>query len=239
MRKFLSLLLAAPLFMYGQDKTVVNVERVWPKADKVQQFEKALATHVQKFHKGDYSWRVYTIETGPDVGAYHIVEGPSSWDFVDKRGEISKEHQNDWNTNIQPLVDKSTNSYFTYRADLSSTPVDSYTDKISINHIFLKPGFYPEMVDIMKSNKKAWDESGQSVAVYEASASGEPQIAVVTRYKFGLKEREVGFHPAMAITFAKANGGESAYTKAMEVYKQATDHSWSEMLFYKPELSTK
>jgi hypothetical protein len=240
MRKLFFLLLAAPLWIFAQDKTVLNVTRVWPKADKVQQFEKALAAHVQKYHKNDFAWRVFTVETGPDAGAYHLVEGPSNWDGFDKRGDLGKEHQSDWDMHIQPLLqDRQTVMYVVYRGDLSSSPMIERADKISINHVFYKPGYYGDMQDLIKGLKKTWDDNGQSVAVFESNSSGAPQFAVVTRYKFGLKEKEVGFRPAMNISFAKANGGESSFTKWVEGWKQAVDNAWSEMLFFKPELSSK
>ncbi len=40
---------------------------MFPKADKVLDFEKALAAHAQKYHTGDWKWRVYEIQSGPDV----------------------------------------------------------------------------------------------------------------------------------------------------------------------------
>lgn len=44
-----------PLLGMAQ-KNLVSTERLFPKIDKVLEFEKALATHAQKYHKGDYSW---------------------------------------------------------------------------------------------------------------------------------------------------------------------------------------
>ncbi len=242
MKKLFSLLLVAPLFVFAQDKTVISVNRVFPKGDKIQQFEKALANHVQKYHKGDWAWRVSTIETGPDVGGYNIVEGPNSWETLDKRGDISKEHQSDWNMNVQPLLtDRSSNAYATYRADLSTVQLTDYSDKISIQHIFHKPGYgySKQMENLIKSMKKAWEGDGQSVAVYESTASGEPGWLIVTRYKSGLKEMATGFRPALEVSFAKANGGESEWNKFVEGYKQAVNHQWSEMTFLKKDLSSK
>ncbi len=49
----------------------VNTNRVFAKVDKVLEFEKALATHSQKYHTGDWKWRVFEISSGPDAGGYH------------------------------------------------------------------------------------------------------------------------------------------------------------------------
>ena len=239
MRKSLLGLMALPLMVLAQEKTVVSVTRVFPKPDKVEAFEKALAAHAQKYHTGDYKWRVFTINSGPDAGGYQIVEGPTTWDGIDKRGDISTEHNADWNQTVQPhLTDKGSESYSVYRADLSSVVITDYSDKIAINHVYYKPGYYADMEEIIKKLKKTWESSGQSVAVYESSSSGEPQFALVTRYKQGLKEREKGFRAPMKERYEKDNGAGS-WASYNQHIKEGVAHSWSELLTLKPELGSK
>jgi quinol monooxygenase YgiN len=246
MRKFIIGLLAMPFIAMAQtgtttttEKTVVSVNRVFPKQDKIQAFEKALTAHAQKFHKGDYAWRVYTIESGPDAGGYHIVEGPSTWDGLDKRGDLGAAHTADWNTSIAPLLaDRGSSSYSVYRDDLSTIALGEYTDKIAITHVYPKPGYQTEMEDAIKNLKKTWEASQQTIAVYESSSSGEPQFAFVTRYKQGLKERERNFRAPMKERYEKANG-EGSWTKYQESLRTMIDRSWSELLSYKKELGSK
>src|SRR5437868_5348128 len=102
MRKYFFMLLLIPVMGVSQTKTVLTFNRVFVKNDKVAQFEKALTNHAQKYHSGDVKWRVWTIESGPDAGGYMITEGPSSWDILDGRGEISAEQTADWDNNILP-----------------------------------------------------------------------------------------------------------------------------------------
>ncbi|SHF21922.1 hypothetical protein [Flavisolibacter ginsengisoli] len=239
MRKFLTGLLALPFIAFSQEKTVVSVNRVFPKQDKVQMFEKALGAHAQKYHKGDFAWRVYTIESGPDAGGYHITEGPSSWDAIDKRGDLGAEHTADWDKNIAPLLtERGSISYSVYRADLSSVDLTAYSDKIAITHVYSKPGYGGDLEDIIKKLKKTWDASSQTIAVYESSSSGEPQMALVTRYKNGLKERERGFRAPMKERYESANGSGS-WDNYNQLIRAAVDHSWSELLFLKKDLSSK
>lgn len=239
MRKLILVLMALPLFSIAQDKTIISASRYFPKQDKVAAFEKALAAHAQKYHSGTWKWRVFTIETGPDAGGYHVTEGPMSWDDVDNRGDLGKAHMDDWNMNIASLLtDKGSVMYSNYRADLSSVALTDYSDKIAINHFFPKPGYTDEMEDMIKKLKKTWDASGQTIAVYEASSSGPQQYSFVTRYKQGLKERNPGFRKPMKERFTTANGENSweDYTKGI---RTAVDHSWSELLFFHKELSSK
>lgn len=239
MRKLILVLLALPLFSLAQEKNVISASRYFPKVDKIQQFEKALAAHAQKYHKGDVQWRVFSIETGPDAGGYHVVEGPTSWDGADKRGDLGKTHMNDWSTTIQPLLsDRGSNSYLTFRNDLSTVQLTDYSDKVAVNHVFFKPGYYADMQEYITKLKKVWEQSNQSIAVYEASSSGEPQFAIVTRYKQGLKERAAGFMEPFPARYTKVHG-ENGWKKYIADTREMIKHQWSEMLFYKKELSSK
>lgn len=238
MKKLIVVLFFIPFLSFAQEKNVISASRVFVKADKGQQFEKALAAHAKKFHTGTWKWRVFTIESGPESGGYHITEGPMSWDDLDTRGDLGKAHQADWDINIAPLLtERGYTSYSLFRTDLSTIALTDYSNKIAITHVFPKPGYTDEMEENIKNLKKAWETGGQTVAVYEASASGPQQYVFVTRYKQGLKERNVGFRKPMKERYNSANGDGSwdIYTKSIRTY---VDHSWSELLFFHPELSS-
>ena len=72
MRKYFFMLLLTPLLGISQTKTVLTSNRLFAKNDKVDEFEKALASHAQKYHTGDVAWRVWSIESGPDAGGYMV-----------------------------------------------------------------------------------------------------------------------------------------------------------------------
>ena len=239
MRKLILVLIALPFFSFAQEKNVVSASRYFPKGDKAAAFEKALAAHSQKFHTGTWKWRVFTIESGPDAGGYHITEGPMSWDDLDSRNDLGKAHMTDWNMNVAPLLtDRGSQMYSLYRTDLSTIALTDYSNKIAINHVFPKPGYTDEMEDMIKKLKKAWENGGQTVAVYEASSSGPQQYSFVTRYKQGLKERNMGFRKPMKERFMLANGDKS-WEDYIKSIRTMIDHSWSELLFFHPELSSK
>lgn len=240
MRKLIFLVLTAlPFFSFSQEKNVISASRYFPKQDKVPAFEKALAAHAQKYHTGTWKWRVFTIESGPDAGGYHVTEGPMSWDDIDTRGDLGKAHMADFQMNITPLLtERGTVSYSVYRADLSTIALTDFSNKIAINHVFPKPGYIGDMEEAVKKIKKAWEINGQTVAVYESSSSGPLQYAFVTRYKQGLKERAPGFRKPFKESYIQANG-EKSWEDYVKSNRTVVDHSWSELLFYHPELSSK
>ncbi|MBK7560582.1 MAG: hypothetical protein IPI68_03450 [Chitinophagaceae bacterium] len=239
MRKIFLLCLLVPILGIGQTKNIVSADRVFPKVDKVLEFEKALATHAQKYHTGDWKWRVFAIQSGPDAGGYHIIEGPTSWEAIDGRGNLGAEHNMDYNKSVAIyLTERGSTSYSVFQDSLSSVALGDYSDKINITHYFPKMGWFGKVWNGVKSFKKVWQAGGESMAVYTASGSGPAQISVVTRYKQGLKERASDFRKPMKERYEAVNGSDS-WDDWMDVQRNYIDHAWSELLFYRADLSSK
>ncbi|RXK62139.1 hypothetical protein ESA94_03750 [Lacibacter luteus] len=238
MRKIFLLCLLVPVLGISQNN-VLSTFRVFPKADKLLEFEKALTAHAQKYHTGDWKWRVFYIESGPDAGGYHVTEGPLSWEQLDKRGNISTEHTADWAKNVSPLtLDRGTTGYSVFNAELSTVALTDYSDKIIINHMFIKPGMINKATDLVKKLKKVWAAGNESVAVYNVSLSGPPQIVTVTRLKQGLKELAPGFRKPMPERYNEIHG-EGAWEYYLKDYAEAVENRWNEMLVFRADLSSK
>jgi hypothetical protein len=239
MRKMLAAFLLIPFIGFSQVKNVLNATRVFPKAEKIAEFEKALASHAQKYHTGEWKWRVWSFESGPDAGGYMITEGPNSWDQLDTRGDLGAEHTADWDKNVAPLtLDRGSSSYTEFQADLSTVQLTDYADKILMNHMTAKPGKINAIPDLIMKLKNAWQAGDESVAVYQLVASGEPGFLTVTRLKAGLKELASGYRKPLKDRFNTANGAGSFETFQKD-YAEDVENRWSELLSYKAELSSK
>lgn len=239
MKKFLLLFVLAPFFGSGQNKNVVNSSRVFPKVDKVLEFEKALATHAQKYHTGDWKWRVFEIQSGPDAGGYHITEGPLSWETIDGRGNLGMEHTTDWNKNVAIyLTEKGSESYAVFQDTLSTVALTDYADKINISHLFPKLGWGGKVREMIANSKAAWKAGEESVAVYSSNSSGPLQYTIVTRYKQGLKEKAPNFRKSFKDRYEAAHGPDS-YDGYLEIYRNYLSDSWSELLSFRADLSSK
>ena len=239
MRKMLVIWLLVPLIGIGQGKNVITSTRVFPKSEKIAEFEKAVAAHAQKFHTGDWKWRVWSIESGPDAGGYMMTEGPNSWEQLDGRGDLSPEHMDDWNKNIAPLTTaQGSQSYYEFNGDLGTVQLTDYADKIVINHMIVKPGKLGNVVEMIKKMKNVWQAGNESVAVYRAAASGDPCYITVTRLKQGLKEMAEGFRKPLNERYNAANG-DGSFDVFLKDYADAVERRWSELLIYKPSLSSK
>jgi hypothetical protein len=220
-------------------KNVISTHRVFPKIDKVLEFEKALANHAQKYHSGDAFWRVFEIQTGPDFGGYHITEGPKSWESEDTRGDLGAEHRLDWSKNVAiHLTERQSAGYAVYQDSLSTVALGDFSEKIQISHVYPKVGHSDDVINMIKKLKKTWAASGVTVAVYAANASGPAQYTLTTRYKQGLKEKAVDFRKPFKDTYEAVNGAGS-YAQYLRDGAEFVAENWAELLFMRKDLSSK
>ena len=238
MKKFFFLLLLLPVFGISQTKTLLTSNRLFVKNDKAGEFEKALSNHAKTYHTGDVAWRVWSIQSGPDAGGYMVTEGPTTWGTLDGRADISVAHTADWEKNVFPLTEgRGQSGYYDFQADLSTVQLTDYSDKIIINHMTAKPGKITNTMALIQKLKKVWVADGESVAVYSVAFSGEPGYITVTRLKNGLKELASDYRKPMAERFTAANGAGS-FDAWLKDYADVVQMRWSELLIYKPLLSS-
>ena len=238
-KNFFLLCMLIPFVGIGQTKNLISTHRVFPKVDKVLEFEKAIAAHAQKYHSGNAFWRVFAIQSGPDAGGFHITEGPTSWEAEDTRGDLGAEHKLDWNKNVAIyLTDRQSVGYSVYIDSLSTVALGDFSEKINISHVYPKIGHSDDVVNIIKKLKKTWALGGVTVAVYQASSSGKAQYTLTTRYKQGLKERAPGFRKPFKELYEAANG-EGSYAQYLKDAAEYIDENWSELLFMRADLSSK
>lgn len=239
MKKLFFLWLLVPVLGICQTKTVLTSSRLFAKNEKAGEFETALANHAKKYHTGDVAWRVWTIQSGPDAGGYMVTEGPSTWAGLDGRGDISTEHTADWEKNVLPLTaGPGQSGYFDFQPDLSTVQLTDYADKIIIVHMTAKPGKINNVMALIQTLKKVWAADKESVAVYLTAFSGEPGYITVTRLKNGLKELASDYRKPMTERFTAVNGAGS-YDAWLKDYAEVVQMRWSELLIYKPSLSSK
>ena len=239
MRKFQLLLLLMPFAAMSQNKNVASTFRVFPKVDKASAFEKAFIAHAQTFHTGDWKWRVFEIQSGPDATGFHVVEGPLSWETFDKRADLGAAHTADWNNNVMPNTsERGTANFSVFQEDMSTVKLTDYADKIMIVHVIPKPGMTTALDDMTKKMKAVWTAGNESVAVYRSIASGDPSLVYVSRLKEGLKELDAGFRKPMPERYAAVNGANS-WAGYLKDYSNIVEKRWSELLFYRADLSSK
>jgi hypothetical protein len=146
----------------------------------------------------------------------------------------------DWNKNIAPLLSQTPKtSYSVYQESLSTVALTDYSDWVNITKITPNPGYMDDLRAWIGNMKRVWEARKESVAVYAASSSGPNGFAIVTRYKQGLKERATGFRPPFRDDFEKVHGRDSRTNNYEEPIRKSFKESYSELLKFRADLSSK
>lgn len=244
MKKIVGLIVFLAVLSLGlsqaQEKNTLTSYRVYPKSGKESALKRAITDHAVKYHTGYWKWRVFSVLSGPDEGAFQINEGPNSWAVLDSRKDISDEHTRDYETNVSPLVERTTPTlYVRFQKEVSS--VDSTTGpfkKALLRHIFPKPGKGPRVMSYMSTWKKVWEKMGLKVVVWSSFYSGEPQIIVATRLPQGWVDLEQIKIKDMIEAF-DGFAGPGAYDRFMEDNDSYVGKVVDEMIEFLPEASSK
>jgi hypothetical protein len=240
MKKLLLSLMLLPLLSLVQAQNVISTFRVFPAAGKSLEFKKALIAHVAKFHTTERKWRIFEVTSGPDAGAFHFVEAPSTWDAIEKAPQNTDAHTTDWDKTVEIFVEKTTNvGYSVYQEDRSTGKLTDYANNIILTHMYPAPGMTGKAWSLIEKMKKVWELGNESIAVFNIANSGEPQIVTSRRLKNGLKELDPGGTTKdMPTRYREANGPDS-FASYMEDYGEAFERRWSEMLTFRADLSSK
>lgn len=209
-----------------------------PKQGHTDAFKAAVAAHAQKYHKGDFAWRVGEVMSGEQGGMFQINEGPTSWTALDGRGDLGPEHQADFDKNIFPHIESITpDSYATFSEDMSCVKMEAWSNKVLMYHYVIKPGKVPLATDVMKRYRAIWEKRGLSVAVWSATFSGQARYSAAFRLKDGWK----GFDADGMSTREAANAlwGTAAFDRLNADVAECFEKITSELVNYDPALGSK
>lgn len=229
---------AAPAAAKAPDRNTLSSYRVWVKPGHTDEFKAALSAHAKKFHTGDWTWRVAEVYTGPDSGAFHITEGPTSWTALDDRGDLGAEHNADYQKNITPHVERTgPESYVVFVQALSTAQIGNYSNKVYLRHMEAKPGCGPQVYDVLKSWKAIFEKQGMNVAVWRSVGSGAPGYTIAFRMKNGWKDFDED-GPSFRDTAAEL-WGPTGYDRMMADTAASVASIRDEMLVFDPALGSK
>jgi hypothetical protein len=233
------LLVVSVVLSLAQDKATLSTYRVFPKPGKDEALKKAIAAHAAKFHTGNWKWRVFSVLSGSDEGAYQINEGPNSWTDLEGRKDISEEHMRDYEANVAPLVEKSTpHMYLTYQRQISSDSAIGPLKKALLRHFYPKPGKGVRLMSAMTTWKKVYEKLGLKAVAFWSFFSGQPQLVVATRLPNGFVDLEQTMGPKMREAFEEI-AGPGSHARYLEDLEEIVSKVDEEIIEFLPDLSSK
>lgn len=135
-------------------------------------------------------------------------------------------------------MEKGSSTYSEFNSEMSTVALTDYADKIIISHYFPKPGMVAGTTEMIKKQKKVWEQGNESVAVYSTTGSGAPEYVVVDRLKNGLKELGDNYRKPFGDRY-EAMYGEGSWKSWLKDFNTSIESRWSELLFKRKDLSSK
>jgi len=238
-RIFFIATLLSVFLLAGAQESYVMYETMYmkPKADKLEEFNDALAAHNKKFHaEGASKVFIRYVINGPHAGEYVWVMGPTTWTDLDNRPD-DKAHTDDWNK-VAPLLDEVSEVEYWRMDDKLSYFPEGYdgSSKIHVRAWDVKPGKWDETLAVLK----------QVTAVYEDTKDKNPWMIYYNQFQTGNgrdvsavvgfeKWAEYDEESTWVKDFERVNG-EGSWDTAMEFMRENTTMT-EEVRELVPELS--
>jgi hypothetical protein len=212
---FLWLCIIAAFLANGQGKTLYTVNVVKPKAAMKSVFEARWKQHLAKFHKTDDKRTVYEVMSGAHMGEYHIVEGPFSFEEMDKERSNGKEHGLDLEKNYFPMLeDNRFNGTYSWD-DTASYRGTVKADKFQVSVTHIKFG---QMQSTLREARRSsliiaklpTPGALSSNTYIKIWAGSDPVIIGIRNLKDGYKELETDYYGPNR---NPANAFQTAYVK--------------------------
>jgi hypothetical protein len=144
-------------------KMVFEGMYILPKRGMEDKFEAAIKAHNAKFHpEGPNVAGLRKVEFGEMANWYVWVHGPAAYASLDAPPTKESGHQTDWDTNVEPLIDKYGDTYLYERNDDLSYGLDlvAKAKHVEIWNIKLKPGEYKKFTTLCEKVKKTYESIG-------------------------------------------------------------------------------
>jgi hypothetical protein len=234
------LLMGASLsFAQAKPDSVCEINVTTPKAGASKAFEAARTKH-NDFHKAEkdkHAIMVWEITTGPASGKYLTAVCGMTWKDFDGNDAMDQRDAADRMKTMAPTVESNEASYYVYRADLSSgTEGGTPAKMMTVVHFFVKAGNVAQFTDSIKRINAAntQTKSAAKPARWYSLANGGmgPHFVQVTDRNSWADMQ--GPDKSLADTLKEAYGADD---KTLQTARDAIDHTVSELLEYRAEIS--
>ena len=142
---------------------------IMPKHGQESQFEAGMKAHNAKFHAAGTPTAARCAQITEGTGSegwYIFVMGPLMYTDLDKQPQGTKEHDDDWNTNVDSHVEKyGESNLWKLQEDLSYTPPNYNPDRADVWSMDIKQGMRFQFAELMKKWKALWEAKKYSFSL--------------------------------------------------------------------------
>ena len=222
----------------GPDK-VCEINITTPKPGSAKQFEEARKKH-NEFHKAEKdknSILLWSITAGRATGSYLTAVCGMTWKEMDGREAFDKRDEADRQATMAQVYAANQQSYYVFRSDLSTgTEGGTPTKMMTAVDYFVKPGGLLQFTEAIKRINAAIKQTNYPAKPsrwYQLSVGGEGPRFVVVTDRASWADMQ-GPEQSMVDMLKQAYGSDD---KTLQSLRDAVDHTESQMMTYRPDLS--
>ncbi|GMN09287.1 hypothetical protein MTsPCn9_02570 [Croceitalea sp. MTPC9] len=210
-----------------------------PNPAKITEFEAGIKSHNKKFHaSGANAVRVYWISSGKNAGKYIWSMGPTAWTAFDGANNPDEAHSNDWNTNVAPYAEATTETNY-WKGDAAHS---NFTNDFELKNLAV---FYLDMKRFQ--NQKFMTVLDKVTKVYKTKDANE-QWGVYWNQMPNTDGQDmvwINFFDSMSWMgeddkfpqWYEEVHGEGSFTGFLKDFEASTKGDWQELWMFRQDLS--
>jgi hypothetical protein len=228
------------MWAQGPDR-VCEINVTTPKSGGAKTFEDARKKH-NEFHKAEKdknAIEVWSIMTGPNTGSYLTAVCGMTWKEMDGHDAFDQRDDADRQKTMNLTMTSNMQSYYVFRPELSTAQAPAagapVPKMITVVHYFVKPGGLAQFTDSIKKINAAIGQTkypAKPSRWYSLANGGDGPHFVLVTDRSSWADMQ-GPEQTMSDMLKQAYGDD----KALQTLRDAVDHTMSELLDYRADLS--
>lgn len=231
------MLIASFGWAQGKPDSVCEVNATTPKPGGAKAFEQGRINH-NKFHAAEKDKNpilIWSVLTGPGTGSYVTTVCGLTWKGLDGNEAFDKRDEADREKTMSGTVGQNHASYYVFRPDLSlGTEGGAPAKMMTVIHYFVKPSGVVQFQDAIKKINAAIKQTSYPAKPgrwYVLANGGEGPHFVQVTDRAGWGDMQ---GPEKSMTDMLKEAGDD---KSLQNIRDAIDHTVSELLEYRGDLS--
>ena len=235
-----SVMAAVSLAQNAPQETVCEVHINKIKPGMTAQYEQGRAKHMawHKAQKDTWSWNTYEITTGPNTGDYLVSSCGHPWKDFDSRDKFNVVDGQNAMATMGNTMAGEIMSLYVFRSELSDTPKTTVPPYFSVVFFHLKPEGVTDFRSGVKQVNEAYSKTNtprHASYWYTLANGGTGPEMVLVQERNSMGDLGPNTPKTLDEIMKEAMGDQGATT--MTTIRKAYDHTESELLHYRPDLS--
>lgn len=239
---FMWLFLATTFFANSQGNTLYGIDIIRPKNGMRAAFEASWKLHLDMFHKTSNKQTVYEIISGPNLGAYVLVEGPFSFASMDTARPNAKSHVLDLDRNFSPKLEPGSKNYILRWVDTLSRNSTVQASKLIVTSTVIKNGKLGEYLTEVRRTVLIQDKMNSPISInrlIRQFAGSSPTLVTVRNLKDGFAELEGGPNNPQFRNLYIETYGQDAWDTRLKILVDDVVSSEVDLQVHRTDLSSK